>query len=106
VLSSAIERTRELLLHRLVILAAMGGVALLGMVDGPWFMCAIILLAFVLAFDSEKRAVAAEEALAALRTEPPLDSMAVLPGRAEPEMQAVPDGVVRLRDYRRNDTGR
>ena len=78
----------------------MGAVAVTGLIPGQWFFGAIILLAFLLALDSEKRAIAAEEALAALRSDTLPDSRAVVPGRAAPETQALPDGVVQLRDYR------
>lgn len=78
----------------------MGAVAVTGLIPGQWFFGAIILLAFLLALDSEKRAIAAEEALAALRTDTPPDSKAVEPGHAERATPTLPDGVVRLRDYR------
>ena len=83
----------------------MGGVALLGMVDGPWFMCAIILLAFVLALDSEKRAVAAEEALAALRSDTLPDSRVEGLGFDEPALPPLAANVVPLRRPV-SDTGR
>ena len=62
----------------------MGAVAVTGLIPGHWFFGAIILLAFLLALDSEKRATAAEAALAALRSETPPDSMAEVPDFDEP----------------------
>ena len=83
----------------------MGAVAVTGLIPGQWFFGAIILLAFLLALDSEKRATAAEEALAALRSDTLPDSRVEGLGFDEPALPPLAANVVPLRRPV-SDTGR